>query len=85
MGLEGTLTVRTDLTCTLKMDSTAWRIWTLVAPVSIARGAYVAAGSTVTDDVPEDALAIGRGRQENKAGYAVGIRAKNAERAKKTP
>ncbi|MBI1946129.1 MAG: bifunctional UDP-N-acetylglucosamine diphosphorylase/glucosamine-1-phosphate N-acetyltransferase GlmU [Deltaproteobacteria bacterium] len=58
---------------------------TLVAPVAIARGAYVAAGSTITADVPEDALAIGRGRQQNKAGYAAGIRAKNAERAQKKP
>ena len=56
---------------------------TLVAPVAIARGAYVAAGSTVTGDVPEDALAIGRGRQENKPGYAVNIRKRNVERAKK--
>lgn len=41
----------------------------LVAPVNIGKGAYVAAGSTVTKDVPADALAIGRARQENKEGY----------------
>ncbi len=58
---------------------------TLVAPVTVARGGYVAAGSTITNDVPVDALAIGRGRQENKPGYAAGLRAKNAERAKKKP
>jgi len=38
----------------------------LVAPVVVHKGAYVAAGSVVTNDVPPDALAIARGRQENK-------------------
>lgn len=42
----------------------------LVAPVRIGVGAYVATGTTVTRDVPDDALAIGRARQENKEGYA---------------
>ena len=42
----------------------------LVAPVRIGDGAYVAAGSTITDNVPGDALAIARGRQENKTGWA---------------
>jgi bifunctional UDP-N-acetylglucosamine pyrophosphorylase/glucosamine-1-phosphate N-acetyltransferase len=40
----------------------------LVAPVSIGAGAYVASGSVVTKDVPDDALAFGRARQENKEG-----------------
>jgi bifunctional UDP-N-acetylglucosamine pyrophosphorylase / glucosamine-1-phosphate N-acetyltransferase len=44
---------------------------TLVAPVRIADGAYVAAGSTITDNVPADALAIARGRQTNKPGWAA--------------
>ncbi|HEY3329310.1 MAG TPA: bifunctional UDP-N-acetylglucosamine diphosphorylase/glucosamine-1-phosphate N-acetyltransferase GlmU [Capsulimonadaceae bacterium] len=43
---------------------------TLVAPVSIGEGAYVAAGSTITDDVPADALAFGRSRQVTKADWA---------------
>jgi bifunctional UDP-N-acetylglucosamine pyrophosphorylase/glucosamine-1-phosphate N-acetyltransferase len=38
----------------------------LIAPVKIGRGAKVAAGSTVTEDVPEEALAIARARQVNK-------------------
>lgn len=38
----------------------------LVAPVTVGRGAYVAAGSTITRDVPPGALAIARERQENK-------------------
>ena len=39
----------------------------LVAPVSVGDGALVAAGSVITEDVPEGALALGRGRQVNKA------------------
>ncbi len=42
----------------------------LVAPVTIGKGAYVAAGSTIVKDVPADALGIARGRQENKEGWA---------------
>ena len=42
---------------------------TLVAPVTLADGSYIAAGSAVTADVPEGALAIGRARQENKHGW----------------
>ena len=38
----------------------------LIAPVKVGRGAKVAAGSTVTEDVPDDALAIARARQVNK-------------------
>ncbi len=42
----------------------------LVAPVTIGKGAYVAAGSTVTEDVPPGALAIARSRQRNIPGWA---------------
>ena len=49
---------------------------TLVAPVKIGDGAYVAAGSTITEDVEADALAIGRGRQVAKPGRAKTLRAK---------
>ena len=45
----------------------------LVAPVTIGCGAYVAAGSTINKEVPVDALAIARAKQENKAGYAKEI------------
>ncbi|MFD3448309.1 bifunctional UDP-N-acetylglucosamine diphosphorylase/glucosamine-1-phosphate N-acetyltransferase GlmU [Microbacteriaceae bacterium 4G12] len=41
----------------------------LVAPVTIGRNAYVAAGSTITEDVPEKALSIARARQINKEKY----------------
>jgi bifunctional UDP-N-acetylglucosamine pyrophosphorylase / glucosamine-1-phosphate N-acetyltransferase len=42
----------------------------LVAPVKLGDGAYVAAGSTITENVPADALGIARGRQVNKKGWA---------------
>jgi bifunctional UDP-N-acetylglucosamine pyrophosphorylase/glucosamine-1-phosphate N-acetyltransferase len=41
----------------------------LIAPVRIGKDAYVAAGSSVTDDVPAESLAIARGRQINKEGW----------------
>ena len=41
----------------------------LVAPVTLNDGAYTAAGSTITDEVPENQLAIARARQINKAGW----------------
>jgi bifunctional UDP-N-acetylglucosamine pyrophosphorylase/glucosamine-1-phosphate N-acetyltransferase len=44
---------------------------TLVAPVNVGDGAYTAAGSVITEDVPEDALALGRARQVVKAGWAA--------------
>ena len=42
----------------------------LVAPVRVGKGAYVGAASCITDDVPEDSLAIGRSRQVVKEGWA---------------
>ena len=44
----------------------------LVAPVTIGRRAFVAAGSVIVEDVPEDAMAIARGRQAVKPGRAAG-------------
>src|SRR5271165_2617727 len=49
---------------------------TLVAPVRVGSGAYVGAASCITEDVPADALAIGRGRQVTKEGWAAERRAK---------
>lgn len=43
---------------------------TLVAPIRLGKGSYVGAGSCVTEDVPADSLAIARGRQTNKEGWA---------------
>lgn len=42
----------------------------LIAPVTVGKGAYVAAGSTINQDVPSEALSIARSRQTNKEGYA---------------
>ena len=44
---------------------------TLVAPVTVGSGSYVAAGSCITEDVPEGSLALGRSRQVVKEGWAV--------------
>ena len=43
---------------------------TLVAPVKVGKGAYIAAASCVTDNVPDDALALGRARQITKPGWS---------------
>lgn len=53
----------------------------LVAPVTVGKGAVVAAGSTVTKDVPDSDMAIGRVRQENLSGYGKAYLDRN--RAKK--
>ena len=41
-----------------------------MAPVTIGDNAYTAAGSVITEDVPEDALGVARARQTNVEGYA---------------
>jgi bifunctional UDP-N-acetylglucosamine pyrophosphorylase / glucosamine-1-phosphate N-acetyltransferase len=46
----------------------------LVAPVRIGDGAYVGSGSVITQDVPDDALALGRSRQVVKQGWATRLR-----------
>ena len=48
----------------------------LVAPIEIGEGAFVAAGSVVTRNVPADALTVARGQQVNKPGRAALIRAR---------
>jgi len=55
----------------------------LIAPVRIGKGAYVAAATTVTEDVPPDSLALGRARQITKEGWAKEKREKaKAQKAK---
>ena len=54
----------------------------LIAPVTVESGAYVAAGSCITEDVPAGALAVARGRQVNKEGRAAAVRGKNADSAR---
>lgn len=53
---------------------------TLVAPVRLGKGAYVAAASCVTEDVPADSLALGRARQVVKEGWASQKRTERAKR-----
>jgi bifunctional UDP-N-acetylglucosamine pyrophosphorylase/glucosamine-1-phosphate N-acetyltransferase len=54
----------------------------LVAPVTVGDGAYVATATCVTENVPANALAIGRVRQVNKADYAPKLRAMQAAKKK---
>jgi bifunctional UDP-N-acetylglucosamine pyrophosphorylase/glucosamine-1-phosphate N-acetyltransferase len=56
----------------------------LIAPVTIGAGAIIAAGTTVTEDVPADALVIGRVPQENRAGWAARRRALQVEVKRET-
>ena len=55
----------------------------LVAPVTLGKGAYVAAGSSITENVPPGALGIGRGRQVNKEGWADARRKQREAAVKK--
>jgi bifunctional UDP-N-acetylglucosamine pyrophosphorylase / glucosamine-1-phosphate N-acetyltransferase len=54
----------------------------LVAPVTVGKGAFVASGTTVTQDVPDEALALARTKQENKPGYATKLRTRMSEAAR---
>jgi bifunctional UDP-N-acetylglucosamine pyrophosphorylase/glucosamine-1-phosphate N-acetyltransferase len=55
----------------------------IIAPVRIGVGAYVATGTTVTKDVPDDGLAISRVKQDNKEGYASRLKARLAASSSK--
>jgi len=54
----------------------------LVSPVTVGEGAYVAAGSVITHDVPPDALAVARAQQVDKPGWATKFRAKQKSKKK---
>lgn len=56
----------------------------LIAPVSIGKGAYVVAGSTITSDVKDEDLAIARSKQVNKPGYARVLKARIQAKYKKS-
>ncbi len=51
----------------------------LIAPVRVGKNAYVAAGSSITDDVPADSLAIARGKQVNKPGWIARAKRKKQD------
>ncbi len=52
----------------------------LVAPVTLDDGAFIAAGSTITTDVPADSLSVERGKAEVRAGWAVEYRKRKADK-----
>jgi bifunctional UDP-N-acetylglucosamine pyrophosphorylase / glucosamine-1-phosphate N-acetyltransferase len=78
---DGAAKYRTDIGANTFIGSNA----ALVAPVKIGDGAYVATGSVVTQDVPADALAIGRSRQVVKENRAARLRSIKAAASKKPP
>lgn len=79
----GTVTVNYDRAkkhrTTIEDDAFIGCNTNLVAPVRVGKGAYTAAGSTVTDDVPPQALAIARVRQTNKKDWASRHKVKNVK------
>ncbi|WP_188456148.1 bifunctional UDP-N-acetylglucosamine diphosphorylase/glucosamine-1-phosphate N-acetyltransferase GlmU [Virgibacillus oceani] len=74
----GTITVNYDgknkFLTTIEDDAFIGCNSNLIAPVTVGKGSYVAAGSTITKNVPEDALSVARARQSNKEGYASKIK-----------
>jgi bifunctional UDP-N-acetylglucosamine pyrophosphorylase / glucosamine-1-phosphate N-acetyltransferase len=56
---------------------------TIISPVLVGDGSFIAAGSTINKNVPKDAMAIARERQENKLGYAKILKKKALAKAKK--
>ena len=83
----GTITTNYDgfqkYRCTIGDDSFIGCNTNLIAPVTVGRGSYIAAGSTITDDVPEDALALARTKQTVKEGWAARRRALSGKGKKK--
>jgi bifunctional UDP-N-acetylglucosamine pyrophosphorylase/glucosamine-1-phosphate N-acetyltransferase len=67
---DGTAKHRTDIGAGAFIGTNS----SLVAPIKIGDGAYVGSGSVITTDVPADALALGRGRQTVKEGWAKRLR-----------
>ena len=74
----GTVTTNYDghkkYRCTIGDDVFLGCNTNLIAPVTLGDGSYTAAGSTITENVPADALALARARQVNKPGWAARFR-----------
>ena len=79
----GTVTTNYDgirkYRCAIEDDAFIGCNANLVAPLTVGRGSYIAAGATITKDVPPDALAVARVRQENKDGWAARRRKMHGE------
>ncbi|PAV28562.1 UDP-N-acetylglucosamine diphosphorylase/glucosamine-1-phosphate N-acetyltransferase [Virgibacillus profundi] len=79
----GTITVNYDgknkYLTTIEDDAFIGCNSNLIAPVTVGKGSYIAAGSTITKDVPEDSLSIARARQTNKEGYATKLKNKQKD------
>lgn len=77
----GTVTTNYDgfqkFRCTIGDDAFIGCNTNLIAPVTVGSGSYIAAGSTITDEVPADSLAVARARQVNKSGWAEQWREKH--------
>lgn len=58
----------------------SWADTNFVPPVQIGDGAFIAAATTVTQDVPQDAMVIGRTRQQVKEGWAAANREKKRKK-----
>jgi len=75
----GTVTTNYDgfrkYRCTIEDDAFIGCNTNLIAPVRVGRGSYIAAGSTITDDVPADSLALARTKQSVKENWAARRRA----------
>ena len=69
--LQSTMTAKTNTRQSLATMSLLVQIQPFIAPVELGDNSLVGAGSTITKDVPADAIAIGRGRQVNKDEYAT--------------
>ncbi|ABD56102.1 bifunctional UDP-N-acetylglucosamine diphosphorylase/glucosamine-1-phosphate N-acetyltransferase GlmU [Jannaschia sp. CCS1] len=69
---DGVMKHRTDIGADAFIGSDTM----LVAPVTVGAGAMTASGSTITEDVPDGALALGRAKQVNKPGLATKLRAR---------
>jgi bifunctional UDP-N-acetylglucosamine pyrophosphorylase / glucosamine-1-phosphate N-acetyltransferase len=78
---DGTAKHRTEIGSNAFIGSNS----ALVAPVKIGDGAYIGSGSVITQDVPADALAVGRGRQAVKPGWAARLREVRTAGKKKSP